>query len=154
MRKRSPLSRRQCSRSGVFDAGWRSQPSRPSRFNRPFDALPTHEPIEDFPHGRFLPFPILQVRPNPGRAIEQLRIGRKQLAFLLFQVHLMLMSFMITPVRRIWTSSPMQYHLTCQVPVIGMRTATTRVQIHHIPEVPEIGRRTATTLVQIHYHPQ
>ena len=33
----------------LFDADWRSQPSRPSRFNRPFDALPTHEPIEDFP---------------------------------------------------------------------------------------------------------
>ena len=33
----------------LFDADWRSQPSRPSRINRPFDALPAHEPIEDFP---------------------------------------------------------------------------------------------------------
>ena len=35
----------------------------------------------------------------------------------------MLTSFTITSVRRIWTSSLMQYHLTCQVP--ATRTATT-----------------------------
>ena len=31
----------------LFDADWRSQPSR---IDRSFDALPTHEPIQSFPH--------------------------------------------------------------------------------------------------------
>ena len=96
----------------LFDADWRSQPSRPSRFNRPFELCPRMSLLRIFLLKvrviplKISPLPNLQARPNPGGAIEQLRIGRKQLAFLLFQVYLMLISFMITPVRRIWTSSP------------------------------------------------
>ena len=63
--------------------------------------------------------------------------------------HLMLTSFTIASVRQIWTSSLMQYHLTCQVPATGMRTATTLVQIHRSPQVLKIGTRTATTRAQI-----
>ena len=43
----------------------------------------------------------------------------------------------------------MQYHLTCQVPATGMRTATTLVQIHRSPQVLKVGTRTATTRAQI-----
>ena len=34
----------------LFDADWRSQPSQASRINRSFDALPTREPTQGFPH--------------------------------------------------------------------------------------------------------
>ena len=127
----------------LFDADWRSQPSR---IDRSFDALPTREPIQGFPRGGEND-PIEDFSPSQVAGSAQPEAG--ELAFLLSQVHLMLTSFTITPVRRIWASSLMQYHLTCQVPATGMRTATTLVQIHRSPQVLKIGTRTAITRAQI-----
>ena len=99
----------------LFDADWKPQPSRPSRHDWPFAALPA---------------------PNDGEGDTE---DWPQTAGPLT----------ITLARQTWTSSPTQYHPTCQVPVIRMQAATTLAQIHSQSQVPEKGEATTPNRSQV-----
>ena len=57
----------------LFDADWRSQPSR---IDRSFDALPTHEPTQGFPHDGEND-PIEDFSPSHVAGSAQLEVGKR-----------------------------------------------------------------------------